>query len=102
VQEKRRHEGVTIDLPILCESQTLAPFAAIAADVSIGGLFIRAEKAPPFGTELVIVGDFPGIPGARLPAVVRWASPGGFGVQFLLLGARETHMLTSLVQRSRA
>jgi hypothetical protein len=42
------------------------------------------------------------LPGAkkdlRLPAVVRWVKPGGFGVQFGLLGAFETHVLSELMK----
>jgi type IV pilus assembly protein PilZ len=43
------------------------------------------------------------IPGQRaalaIPGVVRWARDGGMGVQFGLLGARETHAIMSLVQK---
>jgi hypothetical protein len=35
----------------------------------------------------------------KLPAVVRWNKPGGFGVQFGLLGAKETHSLAQLLKR---
>jgi type IV pilus assembly protein PilZ len=33
-----------------------------------------------------------------LPAVVRWTSKDGMGVQFGLLGARETHEITEFVK----
>ena len=102
MDEKRRHPRVVINLPISCEVQGRDAFKANARDVSVGGMFIEAELLPAFGTELTIVGDFPGGPGLRLPAIVRWANPGGFGVQFGLLGARETHVLTSVVHRGRA
>ncbi len=65
----------------------------------MGGLFIQAEPAPPFGTELTIVGDFPGAPRLRLPGVVRWARAGGFGVQFGLLGVAETRAISLLVRK---
>jgi hypothetical protein len=35
----------------------------------------------------------------RLPAIVRWATPDGFGVQFGSLGARETHAISELFKR---
>ena len=93
---------MTINLPIRCEVPGGALFEGLAADLSIGGLYIEAGETPAFGTEITIVGDFPGAPGTRLPAVVRWMKPGGFGVQFGLLGARETHLLSGLVhQRAR-
>jgi type IV pilus assembly protein PilZ len=35
----------------------------------------------------------------RLPGIVRWAKPDGFGVQFGSLGARETHAISELLKR---
>jgi type IV pilus assembly protein PilZ len=101
VQEKRRHPRVTVSLKVRCEIKGQPSLEGIVVDLSVGGVFIDAPSAPAFGTEIVIVGDFPGAPGLELPAVVRWTKPGGFGVQFGLLGARETHMLTTLVQRPK-
>jgi hypothetical protein len=79
----------------------MEPFAATVSDLSVGGLSIESSSVPGFGMELTIVADLPGEPGLRLAAVVRWARPGGFGVQFGLLGARETHALTTALHRAR-
>jgi len=97
VEDKRRHPRVPVNLPISCEVANQGTVTGTLVDVSMGGAFVSAEKAPAFGAEVTIVGDLPGAPGARLPAVVRWSKPGGFGVQFGLLGARETHALNHLV-----
>jgi type IV pilus assembly protein PilZ len=88
---------VPVNLPISCEVPNQGSVSGILVDVSMGGGFISAEIAPAFGAELTIVGDFPGARGARLPVVVRWSKPGGFGVQFGLMGARETHALNTLI-----
>jgi hypothetical protein len=102
VDEKRRHPRVIINLPISCEGAGVASFDAIARDVSVGGMFIETDVTPAFGTQITIIGDFPGgRPGLRLPAIVRWSSPGGFGVQFGLLGAHETHVLAAIVHKGR-
>jgi hypothetical protein len=62
-------------------------------------MFLEASQSPAFGTELTIVGRVPGAKNdLRLPAVVRWVKPGGFGVQFGLLGALETHVLSELMK----
>jgi type IV pilus assembly protein PilZ len=46
------------------------------------------------------VGRFTGTKGdLRLPAIVRWTKPDGFGVQFGSLGARETHAISQLLKR---
>lgn len=97
MQDKRRHPRVPVNLPISWEGPELRATSGILVDVSMGGAFLSTENPPAFGVEVIIVGDLPGAPGARLPAVVRWSKPGGFGVQFGLLGARETHALNDLV-----
>lgn len=102
MHEKRRHPRVAVQVPVSCEAEGRASFNGIVVDVSVGGLYIEAQFVPSFGAELVLVGDFPGAPGLRLPAVVRWVKPGGFGVQFGLLGAKETHTLTAIMQKARA
>jgi hypothetical protein len=101
VDEKRRHQRTIINLPVSCEGAGGAPFEANARDVSVGGMFVETNVAPAFGTNLTIIGNFPGGPGLRLPAIVRWTTPGGFGVQFGLLGAHETHVLAAIVQKGR-
>lgn len=84
---------------VSCEQAGAAPFQATGKDVSVGGMFLEASQAPPFGTELTIVGRLPGAKNdLRLPAVVRWVKPRGFGVQFGLLGALETHVLSELMK----
>jgi type IV pilus assembly protein PilZ len=101
VDEKRRHPRVVINLPISCDVTGGTKFQAIARDVSVGGMFVETSMAPAFGTNITIVGDFPGRPGMKIPAIVRWLTPGGFGVQFGLLGAAETHVLAAIVSKGR-
>jgi type IV pilus assembly protein PilZ len=67
----------------------------------MGGAYISAPGTFAFGAEIAIIFDLPGVRSARLPAVVRWSKPGGFGVQFGLLGARETHALSTLIQAAK-
>ena len=84
-------------MAVSCEQKQGAVIAGLGRDISLGGMFIEASEVPPFGTDLTIVGRLPGMDrDSRLPAVVRWTKPGGFGVQFGLLGARETHAITRL------
>lgn len=75
--------------------------AAVLADLSVGGAFIESATIPAFGVELTIVVDLPGLAAARIPATVRWAKPGGFGVQFGLLGAQVTHAVGRALQAAR-
>jgi hypothetical protein len=52
-----------------------------------------------FGTPLSIVTTSLAARELRLPCVVRWAGPGGFGIQFGLLGAYATHVIVDLVKK---
>jgi hypothetical protein len=38
---------------------------------------------------------------SRIPGVVRWNKPGGIGVQFGLLGAKETHLLAEFMRHGK-
>jgi type IV pilus assembly protein PilZ len=69
-----------------------------AKDISIGGTFIETDAPFPPGTEVVVHLVLPERRRAMdLPAIVRWTARDGIGVQFGLLGARETHEITLFV-----
>lgn len=74
----------------------------MAANVGLGGAFIEGP-ALAYGEELVIHLPLPGVAEAlRLGAVVRWSNGEGFGVQFLEMGAKETHAISALVAAAAA
>jgi type IV pilus assembly protein PilZ len=100
LQEKRVHPRAPIEIAATCEGPDQTSFAGIIKDISMGGMYIEAAEVPVFASKLTIVCQPPGAPAPmRLPAVVRWLKPGGFGVQFGLLGARETHLIARVVRR---
>lgn len=99
VADKRVHPRVPISADVTCEEKTGGVVHGRSRDISIGGMFIESEAQPAFGTELVIVLRLPNTKAdTRLPGTVRWNGPGGFGVQFGLLGARETHAISELLK----
>lgn len=70
-----------------------------AKDISLGGTFIETDLPGPVGQQLVVHVALPGSKREiNLPAVVRWSGRDGMGVQFGLLGARETHEITEFVK----
>jgi type IV pilus assembly protein PilZ len=101
VVELRRYQRAPIDVPVEFEAKGAHErFAGRAKDLSIGGMYVEAQAPLSFGVELVV---FVRLPGQKaifaLPAVVRWVRPGaGMGLQFGLLGARETHAITELTK----
>ncbi len=100
MQDKRVHSRVVVDTPVSCELRNAATFVGMAKDISIGGMFVESTRVVPFGTQITIVGRFPGAKAdLRLAGIVRWAKPDGFGVQFGALGARETHAISELLKR---
>jgi PilZ domain len=99
VFEKRVHPRVEVALDVTCEPKGHPQFTGLSKDVSLGGMYIESDQLLPFGTEITILAPFAdGL--LKLPGVVRWAKPGGFGVQFGLLGARETHVISKLLRKS--
>ena len=82
-----------------CERPDAAPILGTARDIGIGGIFIETTEVLPFGAVVVIVGRLPGAShDLRLPGIVRWSKSNGFGVQFGLLGAQETHAILTIVK----
>jgi hypothetical protein len=97
--DKRLHPRVPIDVTFTCERAGGESFSVHAKDISIGGMYLDSGEQPSFGTQVTMVGRLPGAKkDLRLPAVVRWVKPGGFGVQFGLLGALETHLISELMK----
>ncbi len=98
MHDKRAHARVPLSVQVACEVVGAGAIQGQAKDISIGGMFIESEATVTFGTEVTIVLLLPkGKAASRLPGVIRWIKPGGFGVQFGLLGARETHAISELL-----
>lgn len=102
MEEKRRHPRVSIQVGVTCEIEGEEPFEGTVNDLSVGGVFIESAAVPRFGAKITIMGTLPGTQGVlRLPGVVRWRKDSGFGVQFGLLGAKETHAIAQVIHRRR-
>lgn len=99
VVDKRVHPRVPINVDVTCQVEGGASIAGRSRDISIGGMFIESEAPVTFGMQVSIVLRLPNTKqDSRLPGTVRWLNPGGFGVQFGLLGARETHAISELLK----
>lgn len=88
---------VGVDVALKDGSET---FRARARDISVAGMFIHCDRRLDFRTELAVTIILPGEEKERVfPGVVRWSNSEGFGVQFGLLGALDTHAITELQVR---
>ncbi len=100
--ELRQHQRAPIDVPVVFVVKGSADrVPGRAKDVSLGGMYVQTPTPPRFGVELIVHVTFPGSKAAHaIPAVVRWTRAGeGMGLQFGLLGARETHAITEVARR---
>jgi type IV pilus assembly protein PilZ len=108
VQELRRHNRAPLDTPVeFVKKGSSERISGRAKDISLGGMFIETATPLPFSSELVVHITLPSPAGSAgaaskaalsLPGVVRWTRDGGMGVQFGLVGARETHTITELTR----
>ena len=83
------------DLPVRMEG--------VGRDISLGGVFIETDVSSAVGEHVVVHVTLPKAKREMaLPAVVRWSGNEGMGVQFGLLGARETHEITEFTKAKEA
>lgn len=96
--EKRRYARAKINASLFFSRRDGSDARrGIGRDIALGGMFIETDEPQTFGAEVVVRVHLPGAEHpVDLPAVVRWVRDGGMGVQFGLLGARETHLITEL------
>jgi type IV pilus assembly protein PilZ len=102
VVELRRYQRAPIDVPVEFSAKgATARGSGKAKDISVGGMFLETTSPLPFGSDLVVHVTLPGQKAPfAIPAVVRWLGGGGMGVQFGLIGARETHAITELTKEA--
>lgn len=101
--ELRRHQRAPIDVAVeFVAKGSTERTSGRAKDMSVGGMFINTTTPLPFGADLVVHLTLPGEKSPfALPGVVRWSKNGeGMGVQFGLVGARETHAITELTKEA--
>jgi hypothetical protein len=100
--ELRRFKRARIRCPVLFAPTDDDVFSdGVAVDISLGGMFIESDFPSAFGATIRVHLTLEGASSELvLPATVRWTRPDGMGVQFGLLGARETFAITELVRQS--
>lgn len=100
--EQRRYARAPIDAPLTFTLKGRNDWKdGVGKDVSVGGMSIETDEKVPFGAEVEVSVQLPGDDDIFLiPGVVRWSSGGRIGVQFGMIGARETHVITEIARRS--
>lgn len=99
MHEKRAQSRSVVRIAVTCTTDGGATITGMSRDLSTGGIYVEAAEIPAFGTKIELRLDAPGLRDAAVPGIVRWTKADGFGVQFQLLGARQTHALAELVRK---
>ncbi len=99
--EQRRHTRAPLQVTVAYVVKGAAESReGTSTDISVGGMFVQATSPAAFGAEVTLRARLPGSADeCVLPGVVRWTRPDGMGVQFGLLGAKETHLITEILRK---
>lgn len=76
------------------------PTQGVARDLSIGGMLVESTFPASFGDEVVVRIPLTDRGPLNLRGIVRWSREGAIGIQFGLLGARETYAITQMMALS--
>jgi PilZ domain len=98
--EQRAHPRAQVSVPLLFTVKGQSRERdGVAKNVGLGGMYIETTSAAAFGADITVRVRLPGSDQMlRLPAVVRRVEATGMGVQFGLLGALETHLITEITR----
>ena len=98
VIEKRKHPRKSLHPPISVRYGDGTVLTGVCSDISLGGAFVEVTRVEPFGAKVTALLRLPGIEkDVEVESTVRWTTPRGMGLQFGLMGARETHAIVSLL-----
>jgi hypothetical protein len=100
VVELRRHRRAFLNVPVeFVAKGSNERVSGHARDISLGGMFIVTSTPLPFSAEIIVHASLPTQKAPlAFPGVVRWTRNDGMGIQFGLIGARETHAITELTR----
>lgn len=99
MREKRQHQRADLQVLVRITSKDGTVWETESVDISVGGMFLGGQSQVPIGVEVTLSFEMPKLGAVELPGYVRWTAERGFGVQFGLLGARETHAIGTLVRK---
>jgi c-di-GMP-binding flagellar brake protein YcgR len=100
VPDLRRYSRVPLDVPVeVAVKGSAERVKGVSRDISLGGMQLTVQPLIAFGQEIDVHLTLPAQRAPFvLPAIVRWVRGDSVGVQFRLLGARETHAITELTK----
>lgn len=101
MSEKRRHPRKEVRVPVAFELSDGRRIEAMSRDMSIGGMFVETNIVAPFSSVVPVEVMLPTAKQPiRVKGTVRWTQPDGMGLQFGLMGVRDTHALTEILRNA--
>jgi type IV pilus assembly protein PilZ len=98
VQEQRRHFRKSATYPVEFGVSEGTRQKGVCRDFSLGGMHVVTAQPAPFGANVTVYLQLEGTQGvSALPGIVRWVKADQMGIQFGLLGARETYAITKML-----
>jgi hypothetical protein len=98
VPENRQHPRKQLHPPVAFQLGDAPRVDAECHDISLGGMFVQTPHVAPYGAKIRVFLTLPELKGeAVVDSIVRWSKPDGMGIQFGVMGARETYALTKLL-----
>jgi hypothetical protein len=100
LQEKRRHHRKEANEAVAFSTGSGERVPGVCRDLSLGGMAIETDRPAAFGASVVVHIRLQGLSDeSQLHGVVRWTKSTMMGVQFSLMGARETHALSAFLSQ---
>jgi hypothetical protein len=98
MHENRQHARKPLLYDVGFQVDNGPRIAAGCRDCSLGGMFIQTARPARYGAPVKVFLKLPGLDHETvIPSTVRWSQQDGMGVQFGLMGVRETHALLQIL-----
>ena len=98
MHEKRAYSRIEFCTDATCTTEGGATVVGRTRDLSVGGAYVESQEIPAFGSKVTLNIAVPEHGALQLQGIVRWTKPDGFGIQFQLLGAKETYVIAKLTR----
>lgn len=102
MRDKRQYQRAVLQVKVRVVPKNSAAWETWETesfDISVGGMLLAGQSAAKIGEEVVLVFELPKLGEVQMPGFVRWSSERGIGIQFGLIGPRETHAIGGLVRQ---
>ena len=98
MREKRQHARAVLETSVRVIRRGREPVETVSRDISLGGMYVAGSIDAELGEEFTIYFELPKLGEVEVECFLRWKKDDGFGLQFGLMGPRETHAIGALVR----